>query len=77
MTTETKRKLSQCDIVYNWLINKGSLTSHSAQTVIGVSRLASRISELRNNDLVDIKDKWIKLRNRFGEIVTVKEYWIE
>lgn len=64
----------QCSRILAYLEEKGSITSLEALKDLGVFRLASRISELKHKHGYDIKDEWIKVKNRYGEECRIKRY---
>lgn len=67
---------TQCNRV-DWYIREfGSITQLEALRDLGVMRLASRISEMRKNG-IEVKDRWKDVKNRYGEICQVKEYFYE
>ncbi len=61
--------------VFNYMIEFGSITSLEAFNVLGESRLSARIWELKDKG-VNISSRQIKVKNRFGESRSVKEYKI-
>ena len=73
--TICRKPTNQTDRVYNHLCLVGPLTSVVALRELGVSRLASRVCELRNEE-IEIEDRWIRFTNKYGEVVRVKEYFI-
>lgn len=54
----------------------GSITSLEAMKDLGVSRLASRINELRNEG-IEIDDVYLESKNRLGEKVRYKKYFLK
>lgn len=54
----------------------GSITSLEAFEYLGETRLSATVYELRQKG-VNISDRWIECKNRFGESVRYKEYFIE
>ena len=52
----------------------GSISQKEAMEDLGVMRLASRISDLRKNAI--ITSKWESAKNRYGETVTYKRYFL-
>ena len=65
--------MTQNDRVYEYLTKYGTITSLEAITELGVTRLASRIAELKSMGH-NITGQMITVKNRFGENVRVKEY---
>ena len=64
---------TQAQRVLDYIERFGGITQHEALIDLGVARLASRISELKKRGY-NIVSEWIKVRNRFGELVSVKRY---
>lgn len=69
---ENKRP-TQCDKIVAYLRQFGTITQLDALRDLGVMRLASRVSEMRKCG-VNIKDKTITVKNRYGENCKIKEY---
>ena len=65
--------MTQNDRVYEYLTEHGTITSLEAITELGVTRLASRINDLKRMGH-NITGQMITVKNRFGENVRVKEY---
>jgi len=65
--------MTQNDRVYEYLTEHGTITSLEAITELGVTRLASRINDLKRTGH-EITGQMITVKNRFGESVRVKEY---
>lgn len=61
--------------VINYMRDFGSITSFEAFTELGCTRLSEYIRQARL--ILNIKDKWEKTTNRYGEKVEYKRYWIE
>lgn len=61
--------------VYDFINDRGSITTQQANTELGETRLSARIFELKEKGL-NIQDEWIKVKNRFGEPRRVKKYFI-
>lgn len=70
------KKPTQCDRIRNYLSDFGSITQLQALSDLGIMRLASRISEMRK-DGENILDRIIEVKNRYGEICHVKQYYLE
>lgn len=62
--------------VLKYMKEYGSITSLEAMKDLGVSRLASRINELRNEG-IEIDDVYLESKNRFGEKVRYKKYFLK
>lgn len=70
------KKPTQCERIRKYLEDFGSITQLQALTDLGIMRLASRISEMRK-DGEPIGDRIIEVKNRYGEMCHVKQYYIE
>ena len=68
--------MTQCELVLKWLNEEGSITTFQAFTELGITRLASRIWDLRQQGY-EIGQETVTKRNRFGEVVHFKKYWLE
>jgi hypothetical protein len=56
---ENRNRFSeQCQLMYDHMIEHGSITSTDAWTMYGVTRGASRIHDLKKNG-VNIVDEWV------------------
>lgn len=67
-------KPTQTDRVLDYMDKFGSITQLQALADLGVMRLASRISEIRNVRNIPVKKTMVSTRNRFGEKVSFAEY---
>ena len=67
-------KTTQCDRVLQYMRDFGSISQKEAMEDLGVMRLASRISDLRKKAI--ITSKWESAKNRYGETVTYKRYFL-
>ena len=69
-------KMKQTDRIVAYINEFGSITTHEAFMDIGVTRLASRVHDLRSAG-VPIVGKTETARNRYGEPVSYKRYSLE
>ena len=68
-------KSTQCETVLDYMRQFGSITQLEALQDIGGMRLASRISDLRNQG--DAIGRRIKTgKNRYGDSVSFAEYYL-
>ena len=65
--------MTQNERILEYLNKHGSITPIDAMIDLGVMRLASRISDLKNMGY-RIESKMITVKNRFGEECKVAEY---
>lgn len=66
----------QCERIKTYLSENKKITQYEALNALGIMRLASRMSELKR-DGYEFKSRMIKVKNRFDEICSVKEYYTE
>ena len=65
--------MNQGERVIEYIKRFGSITPMEAFMDLGITKLATRISELRKEG-IEFKKEYIKSRNRFGEIVHYMRY---
>lgn len=68
--------MTQCERIRKYLEDFGSITQLQALSDLGIMRLASRISEMRQAG-EPIEDRVIEVKNRYGETCRVKQYYLE
>lgn len=68
--------MTQCELVLRHLKNNGSITTYEAFTEYGITRLASRICDLKQ-DGYSIRKTFETEKNRYGEAVTFCRYSLE
>lgn len=73
---ETNDRPTQAQRVLQYIKDFGSITQYQALQDLGVMRLASRISELRLKQGIEIENDFVTVRNRYGEKCSVKRYWL-
>lgn len=61
--------------VAHYMLQFGEITPLQAFADLGVTRLAARIFDMRQADIL-VYDGDRKARNRFGETVRYKAYWL-
>lgn len=67
--------MTQNERIMRHLIDYGSITGKEAMDEYGVMRLAARVSDLRKMG-ADISDKYESSKNRYGETVSYKRYYL-
>lgn len=65
--------MTQCERILKYIDEKGSITPFEAFTELGVTKLATRVSELRRAG-EKIQKKMVSGTNRFGEKIQYMEY---
>ncbi|MBQ0113382.1 MAG: hypothetical protein KBT03_09655 [Bacteroidales bacterium] len=64
----------QAERVMEYMRYNGSITSLEAINELGITRLSAVIFNIKEAGW-DIRDKFIKVKNRFDEECRVKQYW--
>ena len=67
---------TQTDAVLEWLQTGAGITSLDAFKELGVTRLSAIIFNLRRQGY-DIEAENVRVRNRFGNTVTVAKYYLK
>lgn len=68
-------KITQRDRVINYIREFGSISSWEAYKDLGVTQLATRIKELKEQGY-EFKTEWESSTNRFGEKTDYKRYYL-
>ena len=66
---------SQHQRILNWLKRGKRLSRTQAMNDLGIANVTARISELRQDGHL-IMDSWRTTKNRYGEPVKHKVYWL-
>lgn len=75
MVRVTYKGNTQIERIVNYLKFNDTITQEDAKEDLGIWRLASRISDMKDMGYV-INDEYITTYNRYGEKCRVKQYWI-
>lgn len=67
--------MTQCERIIDYMERFGSITTFEAFSELGITRLASRIHDL-TKDGYQIEREMITRKNRLGDYVSYKKYWI-
>lgn len=67
-------KITMKDRVLKYMQDFGSITTKQAFIDLGNTRLSEYIRQLRLEMTID--DEWIHSKNRYGDPVHFKKYWI-
>ena len=70
------KQLTQHDLVLNYIKQFGSITPLEAFNDLGITKLATRISEMRREG-IEIEGETIAVKNRFGQKCYVKRYTLK
>lgn len=65
--------MTQCERVMNYIREFGSITPLEAFRDLGITKLATRVSELKKEGFI-FKQEYMKCKNRFGEDVHYMKY---
>lgn len=68
-------KVTQKDRIINYIKQFGSITSWEAYKELGVMQLGARIDQLKKEGYI-FRTEWIQTKNRFGENVSFKKYYL-
>lgn len=68
-------KTNQKSRIINYIRQFGSITSKDAYVDLGITQLGARIDGLERDGFSFVKE-WEKGKNRFGEEVTYKRYYL-
>lgn len=69
-------KINQRQRIINYINQFGSITSKDAYDDLGITQLATRIKELKEQGY-KFETKWESSKNRYGEKVDFKRYFLE
>lgn len=68
-------KVNQKDRIINYIREFGSITSKEAYDDLGITQLATRIKELKEEGH-EFRTEWENSKNRYGERVDFKRYYL-
>ena len=69
-------KTNQRQRIIDYIREFGSITSKQAYDDLGITQLATRIKELKEQGY-EFKTEWENSKNRYGERVDFKRYFLE
>jgi hypothetical protein len=69
-------KLTQHDRILNYMKDFGSITTLQAFTDLGITKLTTRISEMRR-DGIKIEGEPITVKNRYGDKCHIHRYTLK
>lgn len=70
------KKLSQHDLIMDYLMQFGSITPFEAFTDLGITKLATRVSEMKRIG-IRFKTEKVESKNRFGKTVKFAKYSLD
>lgn len=65
--------MNQREQIYDYMTDFGSITPMEAFADLGITKLATRVSEMRKEG-VDIIGEWKSTKNRYGKTVRYMRY---
>lgn len=68
-------KINQRQRIINYIYEFGSITSLDAYKDLGITQLATRIKELKEQGY-EFETKWESSKNRYGEKIDYKRYYL-
>lgn len=68
--------MNQRERIVDYIKNFGSITSYEAYIDLGITQLATRIKELKEEGY-NFTTEWISKKNRYGKNVAFKKYKLE
>jgi hypothetical protein len=68
--------MNQKQMILQYIKDFGSITSYQAYIDLGITQLATRIKELKEQGY-DFSTEWISKKNRYGKSVAFKKYKLE
>ncbi len=67
--------MTQCERIVKYIQEFGSISPLEAFRDLGITKLATRISEMRK-DGMSFNQEYMKAKNRFGETVHYMRYYL-
>lgn len=68
--------MSQCELIIKYIQDFGSITTYESFTELGITRLPSRIFDLKQRGF-EFSEEWITKKNRYGKPVSFKKYKLQ
>lgn len=68
-------KITQKDRIINYIRQFGSISSWEAYSDLGITQLGARIDQLKKEGY-EFKTEWESKKNRYGEDVSFKRYYL-
>jgi hypothetical protein len=69
-------KTNQCELILQYLNDFGSITTFESYTELGITRLPSRIFDLKQRGY-KFEEEWISKKNRYGKMISFKKYILQ
>lgn len=68
---------TQKELILKYLHDFGSITPMQAFSDLGITKLSTRVSEMRSDDGIEFKIESVKIKNRYGKTVHFSRYSLE
>lgn len=68
-------KITQRERIIKYIRDYGSITSFEAYKDLGITQLATRIKELKDEGY-NFRTEWEHTKNRYGEPINYKRYYL-
>ena len=68
-------KITQRERIVKYIRDFGSITSFEAYADLGITQLATRIKELKDEGY-KFKTEWINSKNKYGKPISFKRYFL-
>jgi len=68
--------MTQHSAIIHWMQEHGSITTYEAFMELGITKLTTRISELRRAGY-NIRHQTYSGLNKYGKLTTYNRYWLE
>ena len=65
--------MTQCEMILKYIEEVGSITTFESYRELGVTRLPSRIHDLKNKGYT-FKKEWVSKKNRYGKKTSFLKY---
>ena len=69
-------KTNQCELILQYLKDFGSITTFDSYTELGITRLPSRIFDLKQRGY-KFEEEWVSKKNRYGKMISFKKYILQ
>lgn len=69
-------KTNQCELILQYLNDFGSITTFESYTELGITRLPSRIFDLKQQGY-KFEEEWVSKKNRYGKMISFKKYILQ
>jgi hypothetical protein len=69
-------KTNQCELILQYLNDFGSITTFESYTELGITRLASRVNDLKHQGY-KFNEEWVSKKNRYGKMICFKKYMLQ